>query len=161
MKQHDGELSQDRTRHRPRERDLLDTSTEVEVAKAILLREEYVARVKSTIRRQGSKFGKDQGAFDDLISLLDLVRSATVDVVEAIQNWRKLQGHPKPFTWGGINYLLKIPVDLDFLDNHKVRYEHVRNYCLLCSTVRTPTTLRVPPSRVHTLTGVLSVMSPV
>lgn len=125
---HDGELSHDRTRHPPRERDLLDTSTEVEVAKAILLREEYVARVKANIRRQGSKFGKDQGALDVLISLLDLVRSATVDVVEAIQNWRRVQGHPKPFTWGGMNYLLKIPVDLDFLDNHKVRTSAVRKH---------------------------------
>ena len=118
---HDGELSLAQARQPPRERDSLDTSTEVEVAKAILLREEYVARVKATIRGQGSKFGKDQGAFDDLISLLDLVRSATVEVVEAIQSWRRVQGHPKPFTWGGINYLLKLPVDLDFLDNHKVR----------------------------------------
>lgn len=123
-----GEVSHDRTRNPPRERELssssfdgLDTSKEVEVAKAILLREEYVARVKANIRRQGSKFGKDKGAFDDLISLLDLVRSSTVDVVEAIQNWRKVRGHPKPFTWGGMNYLLKIAVDLDFLDNHKVR----------------------------------------
>lgn len=120
MKHDGGELSQDRARQPPRECDSLDTSAEVEVAKAILLREEYIARLKATIRRQGSKFGKDQGAFHDLISLLDLVRSATVDVAEAIQSWRRVQGHPKPFTWRGTNYLLKLPVDLDFLDNHKV-----------------------------------------
>ena len=97
------------------------SSAEVEVAKAILLREEYIHRVKANIRRQGAKFGKDRGAFDDLISLLDLVRSATIDVAEAIEHWRKGQGQqPKPFTWRGMNYLLKIPIDLDFLDSHKV-----------------------------------------
>lgn len=127
MEQHGGGVSQYRTRHPPLQRDMsIDTSNtssssaEVEVAKAILLREEYIARVKANIRRQGAKFGKDQGSFDDLTSLLDLVRSATVDVVEAIEHWRKQEQQPKPFTWGGMNYLLKIPIDLDFLDSHKV-----------------------------------------
>lgn len=100
----------------------LDTHEELDVVKAILLREEYIGRVKANFDSHGSKFGKDQRAFDDLLSLLDLLRSATVDTVEAIQQWRRTQGYPKPFIWRGANYLLKIPIDLDFLDRHKVKF---------------------------------------
>lgn len=98
----------------------LDANEEVEVVKAILLREEYVARVRQCLRDHHARLGKEHKAFADLISLLDLLRSTTVETVEAIQRWRGGQGHPKPFVWGGANYLLKIPADVDFLDGHKV-----------------------------------------
>lgn len=98
-----------------------DESAEIEVLKAILLREEYIGRVKANLDNQGSKFGKDQAAFDDLVGLVDLLRSTTVDTIEAIQQWRRIQGHPNvPFIWKSVNYALKIPTDLNFLDDHKV-----------------------------------------
>lgn len=109
-----------RTRHTSRERDL-DDRAEMEVIKAILLREEYIGRVKANLDNQGSKFGRDQTAFDDLIGLVDLLRSSTVDTVEAIQQWKRVQGDPNvPFIWKSVNYVLKIPTDLNFLDDHKV-----------------------------------------
>lgn len=95
---------------------------ELEVVKAIILREEYISRVRANLRSQGSKFGKDLGEVDGLISLLDLLRSATIDVVETIQQWRRIQGNPEPFVWQGMNYLLKIPIDVNFLDGYKVRF---------------------------------------
>ncbi|CAM9212025.1 unnamed protein product [Ectocarpus sp. 13 AM-2016] len=95
------------------------TNYEVEVAKAIILREEYLLRVKANLDDHRSKFGKDQEAFEDLLSLVDLLRIATVDTVEAVAHWRRVQGNPAaPFIWKSVNYLLKIGSDLDFLDSH-------------------------------------------
>ena len=100
----------------------MDENAEMEVVKAILLREEYIERVKANLFSQGAKFGKDQGAFEDLLGLIDLLRLTTVDTCEAIQQWRKVQGSPSmPFIWKSMNYLLKIPIDLNFLDDHKVK----------------------------------------
>lgn len=97
-------------------------TAEIEVVKTILLREEYIGRIKANLDNQGSKFGKDQGAFDHVLGLIDLLRSTTVDACEAIQQWRRAEGlRNVPFIWKGMNYLLKIPVDLDFLDDQKVR----------------------------------------
>lgn len=119
MTQHDGRLPQIRACPSSRECDL-DANEEMEVIKAILQREGYVDRARSQIASQGSQFGKNHAALDDLITTLDLLRSASLDTVEATTQWRRVQGHTHPFIWRGINYLLKIPIDLDFLDEHKV-----------------------------------------
>eukprot|EP00957_Ditylum_brightwellii_P019070 1435293-Ditylum_brightwellii.AAC.1 len=51
--------------------------------------------------------------------LLDIVRITSVEVVESIAEWRSgLQKHT-PFMWNGLNYLLKMPSDLDFLDSNE------------------------------------------
>ena len=51
-----------------------------------------------------------------LPDLLDLLRIAGVETVEAIARWRTAQARQAPFVWNGINYLLKMPSDLDFVD---------------------------------------------
>lgn len=91
---------------------------DVNVIKIILLREEYIARVHDFTRR--SNFRRNQVAFNGLIGLLDLLRTVTIDVVEAIGRWRETKALPRPFSWNGMNYLVKIPVDTDFLDVHEV-----------------------------------------
>lgn len=96
-------------------------SVETDVVKAILLREEYISLLAAKLDKQASKHGKDQAALNELLSILDLLRSVTVDVVEAIGQWRRVRGHVKaPYVWKNVNYLLKIPIDLDFLQKHKV-----------------------------------------
>lgn len=122
--QHDGRLPQIRACPSSRENDL-DASEEVEVIKAILQREGYMDRARSQIASPGSQFSKNQGALDDLITTLDLLRSATLDTVEATAQWRRAQGHTNPFIWGGMNYLLKIPTDLNFLDEYKVSHRYL------------------------------------
>lgn len=108
-------------RHAYRERSDVDENADMEVVKAILLREEYMERIKTNLKSQGSKFGKDQGAFDDLLGLIDLLRLTTVDACEAIRQWRRIEGNSSmPFIWKSMNYLLKIPIDLNFLDDQKV-----------------------------------------
>ena len=122
----DGTMAAAVTRPRPLPLDHggVGSADNVGIVKAVLLREEYIARLKANFGRQGSKIDKEQGALEDVVSLLDLLRSATIDSVEAIQKWRT-QRHPEPFMWQGTNYLLKIPTDTDFLDGSKVRAEPI------------------------------------
>ena len=50
-----------------------------------------------------------------LIELLDIVRISTLEVVEAVLFWRKSLNTSIPYLWNGVDYLVKIPSDLDFL----------------------------------------------
>lgn len=98
----------------------LNASKDMDVVKAILLREEYILRAKAKLSNHGAKLGKDPNEFSTFIGLLDLLRSTTVDATEALTQWRTSEGNPGPFVWKGMNYLLKIPTDLNFLDEHEV-----------------------------------------
>lgn len=83
---------------------------ELEVLKSILNREEYLNRLATASRALGKVF--DPAVAD----LLDLVRVASLDTVEKILRWRESKkDHDAAFMWNGINYLLKMPSDLDFL----------------------------------------------
>ena len=87
---------------------------ELEVLKAILLREGYLER----LRRMGAAAGS-AGLRGECVDLLDLLRVASVETVDAISRWRgesAYSARPAPFVWNGVNYLLKMPSDLDFLD---------------------------------------------
>ena len=88
-----------------------DPATELEVLKTILLREGYLKRLQHAARRRGGQTALRA----DVIDLLDLIRTATVEVVESIAKWRRTLVKPYPFVWNGINYLLKIPSDMDIL----------------------------------------------
>eukprot|EP00943_MAST-04B_sp_MAST-4B-sp1_P008431 g8431.t1 len=88
-----------------------DPSSELEVLKSILLREGYLERLHHLARRRG-----DQTALrGDVIDVLDLIRISTVETIEAISKWKRTLVKPYPFVWNGVNYLLKIPSDLNFL----------------------------------------------
>lgn len=86
---------------------------ELEALKSIILREGYLKRLETTVNDWLSSGGEVP---DDVGGLLDLIRMATVEVVEALVKWRLSTGGSAPFLWNGINYLLKIPSDLDTLD---------------------------------------------
>ena len=88
-----------------------DPATELEVLKCILLREGYLKRLRDLGVNAGGS-----GNRVEVVDILDLLRIATVDTVECIVRWREAQAKPYPFVWNGINYLVKIPSDLDFLD---------------------------------------------
>ena len=89
-----------------------DPATELEVLKTILLREGYLKRLQHAARRRGGS----TALRSDVIDILDLIRTSTVEVVESIAKWRRTLIKPYPFVWNGINYLLKIPSDLDMLN---------------------------------------------
>jgi hypothetical protein len=86
---------------------------ELEVLKSILNREEYLNRLATTSRALGKVF--DPSVAD----LLDLARVASLDTVEKILRWRETKkDHDAAFMWNGINYLLKMPSDLDYLTGY-------------------------------------------
>ncbi|CAM9112072.1 unnamed protein product, partial [Choristocarpus tenellus] len=89
---------------------------EQEVVKCVLLRESYLERIKSVMKGNGRMLTKRKRLHDQLEGLLDMLRVATVETVEAIQAWRHAQEHSAPFFWKATNYLLKIPSDLDLID---------------------------------------------
>ncbi|CAB1096739.1 unnamed protein product [Ectocarpus sp. CCAP 1310/34] len=94
----------------------------VEVLKCIMLREGYLARVTSLAegmqRRSKRSCGPPEALPPGMVDLLDLLRIATLETVEAISLWRLSQvtPTPAPFEWNGRNYLMKMLQDCDFLD---------------------------------------------
>lgn len=86
---------------------------EFEVLKSILLRENYLERLYQLVRTIAKKFKPE------VADVLDLLRNSSVDVVEQIENWRKIKDDPlATFMWNGVNYLLKMPSDLDYLADY-------------------------------------------
>lgn len=86
---------------------------ELEVLKCILCREGYLKRLMSSAKTVGKKFKPE------VADILDLVRAASVDLVEAIVRWREIKGdHDSAYMWNGVNYLIKMPSDLDFLSDY-------------------------------------------
>jgi hypothetical protein len=65
--------------------DTKDGSAELEVLKAILNREGYLNRLKQVARTVGKKFKPEVG------DVLDLVRAATLDVIDMIVRWREVK----------------------------------------------------------------------
>ena len=93
---------------------------ELEVLKAILLREGYLKRLEQTINDWLAS-GLAKNAPRGLSDLWDLIRVSTVEVAERVVAWRlavgaDIGGAPMPFLWNGVNYLLKMPSDLDDLE---------------------------------------------
>ena len=95
--------------------DSADPALELEVLKCILLREGYLSRLESEARRGGRALVANKAAAAKLVDLLDLLRQITVETCEAIQRWRYTS--KRPFMWNGVNYLLKVATDLDFVAN--------------------------------------------
>lgn len=103
---------------------LLHQPQELEVVKCILVREGYLQRLT-----RASADGQISGAhLGQTVDLLDLLRVATLECVEAIAAWRKKSQREQrakastndvaPYLWNGVNYILKIPSDLEFLGKH-------------------------------------------
>jgi hypothetical protein len=123
----------------------LDGREDLKLSNCVSLREDYLNRLKDlTVRhtsaarhvRVGSGFTQSQEErfldVQEIVDVLDLIRFVTVEVVEGIGHWRKRRRHTcshgteannrhhacgdnAPYIWQGINYLLKIPNDLDML----------------------------------------------
>lgn len=86
---------------------------ERDVLRSILLRESYLERLKNEVRTIAKKFKPE------VADVLDLLRSASLDVIESIEAWRKVKEDPDAtFVWNGIHYLLKMPSDLDYLSEY-------------------------------------------
>ena len=87
---------------------------ELDLVKAILNRESYLARLKDVVVTTSKKFKPETA------DVLDLVRAATLDVVDSIVKWRNAkEDHSVPYEWDGINYLLRMSSDLDYMAEYR------------------------------------------
>ena len=99
---------------------------ETDIRTSIKLREEYLARLRRHVVNASPT--DLQQRLLEIIGVMDLLRTVTVDVVESIVRWRR--GLPKPFPWKGsmgdssssttMSYLIKISSDTNFLTKSKV-----------------------------------------
>ena len=90
-------------------------NVEAEITTYIILREQYVNRLKKALSRANA--AQLQKRLLKSLDLLDMLRTVTLDIVEQIQHWRR--GLPKPFIYENNNYLLKLTTDCDFLNDIK------------------------------------------
>jgi len=63
----------------------LEGQAELEVLKAILNREGYLGRLENAAKKVGRKFKPE------VADILDFVRAASIDVVEAVVQWREVK----------------------------------------------------------------------
>ena len=125
-----------------------DPAYEVEVFKCILLRESYITQFKNIVNRNFSSAEVQQ----KLYSLVDMMRMATVETVEALTRWKSQQtGVNAQLKWNGINYLLRIPSDLDFMSKSEgaiavLETDFIRNPFLLGTNLdERPATATINP----------------
>lgn len=96
-----------------------ESIAELEVLKAIINREGYLNRLLKSAKTVSRKFKPE------IADILDLLRAATLDVIEDVVKWRESKDdHDAVFMWNGVNYLLKISSDIDFL----AEYRAIKNW---------------------------------
>lgn len=121
--------------------DSLRPQLQFELLKLVLLRENYVQRLRKKLllslsgKGQGKgklllSSGKGGNGLDlGMVGLLECIREVTVQVIETSRLWERaqlVQGNNnnssssalKPFQWNGTNYLDKLAHDLEFLEEY-------------------------------------------
>lgn len=56
---------------------------------------------------------------EEILLCLNEVRSSSIEVIKAIQEWRRSLWRPLPFLWKGVDYLLKMKYDLKILETNE------------------------------------------
>ncbi|CAN0568896.1 unnamed protein product, partial [Ectocarpus sp. 12 AP-2014] len=84
--------------------------------KWVVLRETYLTKLHG-VRRSPKLFAL-------LTELLTVLRRITVEIVEAVERWRR-GDKERPFIWGSSNYLVKAAGDIDFLSRLPGLEEHL------------------------------------
>jgi hypothetical protein len=115
---------------------------DTDILQRIVVRENLLIEIADTVKSraktmEASGLSADDANsiladYGDMVSLFSALRHCTVDVVEYIRCWRSVQpsssSTSKPFLFRGMNYLLKIATDLDYLD----QYEDLVQYFGFC-----------------------------
>jgi hypothetical protein len=91
-----------------------DPALELQVLKAVVLREGLLSQIEILVEelmRPEAYRGEaqdHQGLAAAVIELLAQVRDRSLEVVEAVEQWRDAMSPPPPFVWQNTNYLLKM-----------------------------------------------------
>jgi len=89
-----------------------DAMAEVEILQKIIVREGLLAELHKLLKTQ-NEINSCLGEVSELVKAL---RYQTLDIIEDISAWQDVQAVPRPFLYKGLNYLVKVKCDLDFLD---------------------------------------------
>ena len=80
----------------------------------IIVRENLITEVKKLIQHQNDL----EAARSEVSELVKAIRYESIDIVDDISEWKKNQGYPREFLYRGVNYLVKMYSDLDFLNDY-------------------------------------------
>lgn len=98
------------------------TPAEVEILQKVIVRENILGELHKLLDNQNDV----SNCINEVVELVKAIRFQTVDLVEDIDSWQCVQPTIKPFLYRGVNYLLKISNDMDFLDKYE---EIVEKFC--------------------------------
>ena len=105
--------------------DSLRPQLQFELLKLVLLRENYVQRLRKKLSGKGKGATAGVNGLDlGVVGLMDCIREVTVQVIETTRLWERAQlvqacnSTAKPFQWNGTNYLEKLGHDLEFLEEY-------------------------------------------
>ena len=109
----------------------------IDALKDVVVRESLVKRMRELVRARSF----DPSKKDQLVSLLSQCRRITVSAVKKIARWSACFVGHREFVWHGdgerpVNYLLRIPASLDFLDRIFDDVALLKNPLLLGSSAR-------------------------
>eukprot|EP01040_Poterioochromonas_malhamensis_P003722 gene3724-3977_t len=95
---------------------------EVEILQKIIVRERLLSELQRLLRS-----GSDILAImTEVVELVKALRYETVEIIEDIAQWQEQQPTLRPFLFKGVNYLIKMTNDLDYLDSYD---EVVERFC--------------------------------
>lgn len=89
-----------------------EAMAEVEILQKIIVREGLLAELHKLLKSQNDV----SSCLNEVGEIVKALRYQTLDIVEDISAWQDVQSVPRPFLFKGLNYLVKIKGDLDFLD---------------------------------------------
>ena len=95
---------------------------EVEILQKIVVREGLLDELRKLLKSQNDV----STCIGEVIELVKALRYQTIDIVEDINSWQMVQKALRPFLYRGLNYLVKVKSDLDFMDMYD---EIVETFC--------------------------------
>ena len=99
-----------------------ESLAEVEILQKVIVRENLLAELQKLLHNQNDV----SGCLGEVVELVKAIRYQTVDIVEDVDSWQYAQPTPRPFLYRGVNYLIKLFSDLNFLD---VYQDIVEKFC--------------------------------
>lgn len=85
---------------------------EVEILQKIIVREGLLNELNKLMKSQNDI----SACLSEIVELVKALRYQTLDILEDIGAWQQVQISMRPFLYKGLNYVVKIKCDLDFLD---------------------------------------------
>lgn len=96
--------------------------SEISILQQIIVRENLLNDLFKICRSNNDLYP----IISEITELIKAIRYETLDVIENIADWQAHQPVPRPFIFKGVNYLIKMRTDMDFLDQYD---EIVEKFC--------------------------------